>query len=60
MVVLPAVAGLAESTRRYEESWMAPAPVPWALVVKMAGAKAATFTAWACAGRAPFNVAARP
>ena len=37
---------------------MAPWPVPWALVVKMAGAAAATVTVWV-APAVLFSVAAR-
>src|ERR1039457_2696442 len=58
MVVVPAVAGLDESTRRYEESRIAPWPVPLEFMVKIAGAKAARLTVWA-APAVPYNVAAR-
>ena len=56
-MVVPAVAGLEESTKLYEESRMAPTPLPLEFVAKIAGAKGARFTVWV-APAAPFNAAA--
>src|ERR1017187_6857417 len=56
MTVMPAAAGFVGVTKWYEESRMAPGPVPWPFMLKMPGANGARFTvcgALVGPGRAP-------
>src|ERR1039457_1540709 len=44
MTVMPAAAGFVGVTKWYEESRMAPGPVPWPFMLKMPGANGGRFT----------------